>query len=201
MRTYALFLCIAIGIALPACGNAAGLNFTSFPTIDQFFSSLSGGNSVANLLVPQQSSTFGVVRLMRLTVTPAMPSPTDIVSVTIAVDSSKPYLVLSNSTVSRQGADVAIDLYWVDNPPVIADGILLMAQSQSLGYVVEQTPPNLSSVWASSKHEVKEVLGAFEAGSHKILVHSHGALEGEGSTLFTVREPLAIHNPFNPVPE
>jgi hypothetical protein len=181
MRTYALLVSVCIMVAGMTGGAAAwpGDQITQLEPLDAM-----------QVLRPSLPSTIGIVRLIRVTVDPAMPSPTDPVSVTIAAESSDPYLVLDQTTVSRVADDVAIDLYWHTNrPPVSSNGIDLLHGAQaSLGYGVEQITPTLSSIWAGKTYETTAVLGTFGPGMHTIQMHSHGAMEGEAFATFQVRD-------------
>ena len=135
---------------------------------------------------------MGVVRLVRLTVTPASPGPDDPVSVKISAQAFSSYLVLDRTTVDKQAGDVTIDLYWSDHTPPATLSGTVQNQVTALGYGIEQIPVTPAAIWANKTYETTEVLGTFAVGTHTIHVYSHGALEGEASALFQVRSPAGI---------
>jgi hypothetical protein len=208
MRTYALVVSIMVAITTASYGDNPNLVNTEQPLLylgqpvstsitSQPVPGLNLGLNPSVIIgapsgpsLPSTTSTVGIIRLIHVTVSPAMPSSTDPVSVKISAEASSPYLVLDRTTVDKQGSDVTIDLYWSDNPPPVLHPDGMVVQQCSLGYGIEQVSPTPSGMQTSKTYETTEALGTFSPGTYSLHIYSHGALEGEASATFQVRDPM-----------
>ncbi len=194
MRTCALIASIVAMTAVTSGGDIQPI------TLPWPFSLIRVSSPTDSVVFPTSNapSTMSVIRLIRVTVTPASPGPNDTVSVKIEAEAFSPYLVLDRTTVDKQDGDVTIDLYWSDHTPPAQP--LVQNQASSLGYGIEQIPFTPVAIRVNKTYETTETLGTFTVGMHTIHVYSHGALEGEASALFQVRNPSGIFDGmFDPI--
>ncbi len=109
------------------------------------------------------TSAGNAAETLAVSVSPPSPAPSDLVSIAISTEASQSKLVLDRTTVDKQGGAIAIDLYW--------------------------SGPTPAAVRAGEEVEITETLGTFRPGLYHVRVRSHGAIVGEGATLFNVRAP------------
>ena len=180
MNRLGLLFCAVLAMGGAVAGSVLDeMRFSSQPTDDfDQISPMSSDPFASSVL-----SDIGALRPMRVTIAPEWPDPFEEVVATISGKTSDPYLRLDESTVSRSGNDIIVDLEWSAHSDIV-----IVGACSSAGYAVEQTYTTWSGSFTLEPYEVTVSLGSFDVGKYQIYVNSQGALEGEAQASFEVRQ-------------
>lgn len=132
--------------------------------------------------------------ISELRMTPAEPTPSDSVSVTVCGWKSNSHLEVDYADLNIQKKKIWLDLYWHVRPVVVTHGggAGLLDQVQSEAQVTRYA----IDPYKGSPYEVTESLGTFSPGTYTLYVTNHGPVSGEASTVFVVATPDSDNKPW-----
>ena len=129
--------------------------------------------------------------ISRLRISPAAPTPSDVVSVTVSGWKPANNLVIGNATIQIEGQTIRLDLYWQEQTPPPAPTAVnsggAMDQMQACSFSVTVTQYDLTSPYEGVPYEYIRSLGTFAAGTYTLNVANHGPVSGSASTSFIVK--------------
>jgi len=147
--------------------------------------------------VPWSEVTTIKEGISSLSISPAEPTSSEMVSVTVSGWKPSNDIVVDYADLRTQGHKVWLDLYWHTRPvsPVVQ---LQDSQTMTTGSVVQMqamasepvpiTRYQMDDPYDGRPYEVTEPLGAFSPGNYTLVVTNHGPVSGEASTTFTVQQ-------------